>query len=162
MRSHSYVLRIMARLAYLQFKAREGTFDATTTGLHRWLLDISERGGFTGFVPDHPEQLRETLRSLEALGAIAGSTRGQDDDDSQETYWSYASANPFDEKTVSEMGGSGEPPSQTDVDPASGDDDGSGNGLAQILAHPVLFSVEENALDDLIANALNALPEKPA
>jgi hypothetical protein len=53
------------------------------------------------------------------------------------------------------------PPPPTSVSrPADGDDDGAGAGLGEVLAHPLLFALDDRDFDALLDDCLDA-PEDP-
>ena len=159
----SYIYRILARLAYLQATRSVDEDDASAADLLYWLADTIKREGDAEFYqPRSIEELKRSLRNLEGIGVVQGSIdpASENPEDKDRCRWRFAGSLPADLEILRRDGRSADdPPPQTPGDGGGGGDGGGPGGLAQILAHPVLFALDEKDLDAALANAFGADPE---
>jgi hypothetical protein len=160
----SYIYRILARLAYLQATQPVYQDDASASDLYSWLEDtIKREGADERYIPRDPAELKGALRNLEGIGVVQGSIAPASDDSKEgdSCRWRFAGDLPADPEILRRDGGSGDEPPlpRTPGDGDGGDGDGGDpGGLAQILAHPVLFALDEKDLNAALANAFGANP----
>jgi len=158
----SYIYRILARLAYLQATKPVYQDHASASALYSWLMATIEREGREQrHIPRDADELNGTLRHLEAIGVVQSSITPSEDSNDKDGYrWRFAGNLPADLEILSRDGGSSDdPPPQTPGDGGGGGDGGGPGGLAQILAHPVLFALDEKDLDAALANAFGTDPD---
>ena len=163
MATRSYIYRILARLAHQQ-ATLAAPYDAQSTeDLLFWLENTRRREGIEMFMPN-AAQLKTALRLLEGLGVVQGTIRPEFDPDGdkdnekkkERCEWRFAGSVPPNWETLRRDGGTGDDPPQP---PTPGGGDGAGGGgLAQIIAHPVLFSLSENSLDAALSHAFGVIP----
>lgn len=116
------------------------------------------------FVPT-VAHLKYTLRLLEGLGVVQGTIAPEFDPDQvknkekeidkEKCEWRFAGSLPPKWETLRRDGGTGDDPPEPPT--PGGGDGGGGGGLAQIIAHPVLFSLSEDNLDAALANAFGVI-----
>ena len=155
MAGKNYIYRILARLAYLQAARPVYQDDASAGDLYSWLEAAIKREGHAQFFkPQSAEVLKTRLRSLEAIGVVQGSIDpgSEDSKEKDACRWRFAGSLPADLEVLRRDGGSGDEPPIPPTFGEGGDGGGPG-GLAQILAHPVLFALEEKDLDATLADA---------
>jgi hypothetical protein len=156
MASKNYIYRILARLAYLQASSPVYQDSASASDLYSWLEATIKREKHPQFYkPESVEELKKSLRNLEGLGVVQGSMDpdSEDSKENDECRWRFAGSLPPEPDILRRDGGSGDDPP---VPPTPGGDGGGPGGLAQILAHPVLFALDEKDLDAVLANAFGA------
>ncbi len=160
MASQNYIYRILARLAYLQAARPVYQDAASASDLYSWLEATIKREAHQEFYrPKSVQELKKTLRDLESIGVVQGSMDPNSEmpKETDTCRWRFAGSLPADPKILRRDGGSGDDPP---VPPPPGEGDGGGpGGLAQVLAHPVLFALDEKGLDDALANAFGANPQ---
>jgi hypothetical protein len=156
----SYIYRILARLAYLQATKPVYEDDASASGLYSWLEGtIKREGAEERYMPRNSDELKGVLRNLEGIGVVQGSIDPASDDSKEGDgcRWRFAGSLPADREILRRDGGSGDEPPLPRTPGDGGDGAGGGpGGLAQILAHPVLFALDEEDLNAALANAFGA------
>jgi hypothetical protein len=159
MASKDYIYRILARLAYLQAANPVYQDAVSASALYFWLEATIKREAHQEFYrPKSVEELKKTLRDLEAIGVVQGSVEPNSEEpkENDACRWRFAGSLPADPRILRRDGGSGDDP-PVPLPPGEGDGGGPG-GLAQVLAHPVLFALDEKDLDDALAHAFGANP----
>ena len=168
----SYIYRIIARLAYLHVTGRDVSNPATTESLFEWLSGgraYGDKVDQSRYMPSDERGLEAALRDLDRLGVVRGDappTSHKNDDGDRTVYWRFSGAVPPNIELAVEDGGDhgddegGGPPAIADTPGGGGDDEG-GAGLGQVLAHPVLFSLNESEWTAVVESAFSNLPDGP-
>jgi hypothetical protein len=154
----NYIFRILARLAYLQASRSVYQEDASADDLYAWLEATIKREGDEHFYrPKSVDELKRRLRGLEGIGVVQGSIDpgSEDPKEMDRCQWRFAGSLPADPEILRRFGGSGDEPPLPETPGGGG---GGPGGLAQILAHPVLFALDEEDLDAALAHAFGADP----
>lgn len=139
---------ILARLHYVHATGQESEASAADIAAwltHRWQIRASY------------DEVYELLRQLEHLGIVL-SLQDPASVKTMHIKWAVRAGLPPDWETVWRDGGNGGDGDNGNgqmPSPAPDGDDPGGNGLREVLAHPVLFSLPEHQLKALIDHAFD-------
>ena len=159
--NNSYIYRLLARLAFLSARAVPPNESQSAAELYDWLQHTS--------LADLPESFRppssidatlEVLKKLEALGIVQSVPDAQDDapveDNAAQTLWRFSPWLSPDTELATTDGGNnfdGTPPG---VPPGGGEGvNPEGQGLGEVLAHPILFTLPDSEWEAIISSALS-------
>ncbi len=163
--NNSYVYRLLARLAFLSTNAVPPNESQSAEELYSWLLRASKEVDVSGerfSPPASVEAILEVLQKLEDLGIVQSvpNTNTDNDDPTQGTatpiVWRFSPLLLPSEKLAIADGGNSFDRTPPGIPPGGGEGDNQGGqGLGEVLAHPILFALPEDEWEAAIGSALS-------
>lgn len=159
--NNSYIYRLLARLAFLSVRAVPPNESQSAIELYNWLRRASEADLTEPFSP--PVSIHttlEVLEKLEALGIVQSVPDADNDAPPEEggarTFWRFSPWLSPDTELATRDGGNGFDGTPPGVPPGGGEGvNPGGQGLGEVLAHPILFTLPDSEWEALISSALS-------